>query len=342
MEMRDIDRMCQACAQCFDLKNLKLSDSYSYASLPLCVIDAVYSIGVRYMSTKNVVDNYCTYFDLDKYTTGNRMGAGQHNISQLVANIEMIGAERAADRIFRNHQRTSTRNGILKVKAEAVLRFAKVLQKYGIETFHDLRYESLTTGLEKEIQAIPGQKSGLSFHYFCMLAGDDSQAKPDRHVLRYLKEYTGKNYSISEAQELLTKTAERLQGAYPHLSVRLLDHTIWNYMAHGHPQKKEKNYNKLVRDRIPESVKAGGKQCEIEILGDAEYLHMIDAKLDEVLAEYHEEQSLEKLADLLEVLYAAASARGHTLEELECARTAKFAKYGGYTKKILLKKIAEK
>ena len=37
---------------------------------------------------------------------------------------------------------------------------------------------------------------------------------------------------------------------------------------------------------------------------------MIDAKLDEELAEYHKEQNVEELADLLEVIYAAAKARG--------------------------------
>ena len=37
---------------------------------------------------------------------------------------------------------------------------------------------------------------------------------------------------------------------------------------------------------------------------------MIDAKLDEELAEYHKDQNIEELADLLEVIYAAAIARG--------------------------------
>ena len=44
---------------------------------------------------------------------------------------------------------------------------------------------------------------------------------------------------------------------------------------------------------------------------------MIDAKLDEELAEYHKDQNIEELADLLEVIYAAAVARGYTLDQLE-------------------------
>ena len=80
---------------------------------------------------------------------------------------------------------------------------------------------------------------------------------------------------------------------------------------------KEIVYNKLVRDKIPEIIEADGKICKIEILSDAKYLEMIDAKLDEELAEYHKDQNLEELADLLEVIHAAAIARGYSIEELE-------------------------
>ena len=64
-------------------------------------------------------------------------------------------------------------------------------------------------------------------------------------------------------------------------------------------------YNKLVRDRIPEIIEASGKNCVTEILSDEDYLCMIDAKLDEELAEYHKDQNLEELADLLEVIHVA-------------------------------------
>ena len=53
-----------------------------------------------------------------------------------------------------------------------------------------------------------------------------------------------------------------------------------------------KVYNKLVRDRIPEIIEADGKKCKIENLSDDDYLEMIDAKLDEELAEYHKEQNI--------------------------------------------------
>ena len=101
-------------------------------------------------------------------------------------------------------------------------------------------------------------------------------------------------------------------------------------------------YNKLVRDRIPEIIEASGKSCVTEILSDEAYLRLLDAKLDEELAEYHSDQNIEGLADLLEVIYAAAMARGYTLEQLESVRAAKAEKRGAFANKILLKEVIEK
>ena len=101
-------------------------------------------------------------------------------------------------------------------------------------------------------------------------------------------------------------------------------------------------YNKLVRDRIPEIIEGSGKSCVVELLDDDDYLRAIDAKLDEELAEYHEEQNIEELADLLEVIRAAAVARGYTVEELERVRAEKAAKRGGFEKKLFLREVIEK
>ena len=104
---------------------------------------------------------------------------------------------------------------------------------------------------------------------------------------------------------------------------------------------KEIVYNKLVRDKIPEIIEADGKTCETEILSDAEYIEMIDAKLDEELTEYHKDQNLEELADLLEVIHAAAIARGYSVKELEELRTKKAEKRGGFKDRIFLKRVIE-
>lgn len=53
------------------------------------------------------------------------------------------------------------------------------------------------------------------------------------------------------------------------------------------------------------------------LLSDADYLDLLDQKLNEELAEYQESKSPEELADLLEVIHAVMKARGWTLEKLE-------------------------
>ena len=100
-------------------------------------------------------------------------------------------------------------------------------------------------------------------------------------------------------------------------------------------------YNKLVRDRIPEIIEQSGKSCTTAVLSDKEYLKMIDAKLDEELAEYHKDKNIEELADLLEVIYTAAKARGYSLKELEQVRAAKAEKHGAFDSKILLVDVKE-
>lgn len=102
-----------------------------------------------------------------------------------------------------------------------------------------------------------------------------------------------------------------------------------------------KVYNKLVRDKIPEVIEQDGKKCTVRVLDDEEYLKALDAKLDEELAEYHKDQNIEELADLLEVLYAAAEARGFTKDELEAVRVRKAAKRGKFKEKLFLESVIE-
>lgn len=101
-------------------------------------------------------------------------------------------------------------------------------------------------------------------------------------------------------------------------------------------------YNKLVRDRIPEIIDNSGKQCICTTLPEDKYIAMLDAKLNEELAEYQESKSMEELADLLEVIRAVAIARGSSIEEVEAIRRDKAAKRGGFEKKLLLTEVITK
>jgi len=95
-------------------------------------------------------------------------------------------------------------------------------------------------------------------------------------------------------------------------------------------------YNKLVRDKIPEIIASNGGKAEFRVLSDDEYRTFLEAKLDEEVAEFHMDNNVEELADILEVVYALASANGCTREKLLEVYQKKHDDRGGFEKKILL------
>ena len=98
-------------------------------------------------------------------------------------------------------------------------------------------------------------------------------------------------------------------------------------------------YNKLVRDRIPEIIENSGKTAHTHLLSDEEYIAELDRKLGEEYAEYQADKNIEELADMLEVIYAIAKARGTSVEELERVRKEKAEKNGAFEKKIFLEEV---
>lgn len=230
--VQDVDGDCVRIAQTIDrsldLASASLPDEYYYSSLPLCVIDAVFSIGVRYSGVQATVRRYCERFARQQV----RKDRGrlpprdeQESISELCAHFEDIGIVQMEEGIFRNRQRTSTRNGI--PKADAVWRFARALRSKGIECLQDVS-SSLPTGeLEKEIRAIPGQLSGISLQYFWMLAGSEDLIKPDRMIMRFLERCLDRKVPTQDALHLLRGATDLLRPTYPQLTSRLLDYVIW-------------------------------------------------------------------------------------------------------------------
>ena len=100
-----------------------------------------------------------------------------------------------------------------------------------------------------------------------------------------------------------------------------------------------KVYNKLVRDLIPEVIKADGKEYEIEIADKEQREELLEAKLMEEVNEYLEDKNLEELADVMEVLFGLAHNLGYSEEDLLNKRKEKFQERGGFKEGIVLKKV---
>jgi predicted house-cleaning noncanonical NTP pyrophosphatase (MazG superfamily) len=104
-------------------------------------------------------------------------------------------------------------------------------------------------------------------------------------------------------------------------------------------------YNKLVRDRIPEIIESSGKKFSTKILSQEEYITELKNKSFEELEEYRDaetrEDALEELADLMEIVHALAKSHETSLEEVEEVRLKKAEKRGAFEKRIFLIEVED-
>jgi hypothetical protein len=194
-----------------------------YDSVGLAMIDAVWSIGVRYQSVENVIARY----------RAERMASGHDadvdRPEDVRRFIEACGGPEGFALRMRNRQRTSSRNGIL--KAEAVLNEARILEHESVAVPADLTgaSEERLDHLRRRWSTVPGQASGISWRAFSMLIGL-AEVKPDRMIRRYVASALGRSgesaVGIEEARDLVLATAAHLG-----ISPRQLDYAIWSYQS---------------------------------------------------------------------------------------------------------------
>jgi predicted house-cleaning noncanonical NTP pyrophosphatase (MazG superfamily) len=108
---------------------------------------------------------------------------------------------------------------------------------------------------------------------------------------------------------------------------------------------KEKEHNKLARDKIPEVLLKKGITSITKILDDHEYAVALSKKLQEEVMEYltaeEPDHQLEELADIQEVILAILAQRGETFLDLENVRKTKLDQRGGFSGRLFLEKTIE-
>ena len=95
-------------------------------------------------------------------------------------------------------------------------------------------------------------------------------------------------------------------------------------------------YNKAIRDKIPEIIQKDGHSCNLKTLSNEEFLEHLEKKLLEEVTEYQNDKNPEELADILEVIYRIAQLKGVSKEELEKIRIKKSEERGGFDKNLFL------
>ncbi|GAA3068626.1 hypothetical protein GCM10010464_36030 [Pseudonocardia yunnanensis] len=96
---------------------------------------------------------------------------------------------------------------------------------------------------------------------------------------------------------------------------------------------------KLVRDKIPDIIRADGREPDLRRLDAQEYVRELHAKLFEEateLANASNSQVAEELADVLEVLRAIARINGVTMAEVDDVAKQKRADRGAFDQRWYL------
>ncbi len=217
---QDVSLVVEACKRHLDLTKVLNNETYvSHPSLPLCVLEAVFSIGVRYETVGNVIKHYIAFAELS--------ADEEQGISEFLSQANAMGATRFAEEALNNRHRTSSKNGIL--KAQAAILFAETLRDFGVERLEDKHKILDSDRFCRCIKAIPGQ--AISVDYFLMLLGREDLVKADRMVLRFLNEALDASVDAARAYWLLGHAADQLKSECPRLTPRLLDHSIWRYQS---------------------------------------------------------------------------------------------------------------
>lgn len=214
-----------------------------WAHLPLCVLDAVYSIGAQYSGTARTVRAYATLEDLAhvvepaQQVADGVFAAHEQPVSHLRAVIDRDGPDGFAARVD-NRQRTSPRGGVL--KAEAARQYADILATHNVERLADVtalrtQPEDLAA-VERDLARVPGHGGyGIRRSYLWMLAGDDLHVKPDRMVIGWLGSVLDRRPEVREASALVVEAAEELQ-----VTPWELDHTIWNARRKANAERRSR------------------------------------------------------------------------------------------------------
>lgn len=98
-------------------------------------------------------------------------------------------------------------------------------------------------------------------------------------------------------------------------------------------------YNKLVRDKIPEIIKQKNKIPVVHIAKGDEYLKKLKEKLQEEVSEFSKNDSEEELADILEVINSICKFKNINKEKLDVIRKNKEREKGSFNKRIILEKV---
>jgi predicted house-cleaning noncanonical NTP pyrophosphatase (MazG superfamily) len=111
-------------------------------------------------------------------------------------------------------------------------------------------------------------------------------------------------------------------------------------MLKGEFMKRE--YNKVVRDNIPNIIRNNGETPTIRILTEEDFGVELNKKLMEEIAEYNESYDVMELVDVVEVIYGILKTKNISIRKFEKLRKVKYKAKGGFEKATYLESVHTK
>lgn len=216
MTREEVLKFVTYCDEVMDFNVPGLGNHYN--SLPLCIMDDVYSLRANYNTVIKLIGNYS-----EAFLNGDRYVAG-HTLKEFVNNIDKVGDFYEFTRKYIGFFNKSC--GRLKI--ELCYELAKKLIDIGVNTLEDFQNYKNKFVLECTIRSVKGL-ADAAVQYLFMLIGDTSQVKVDTHVMKSVRDSLGRVLSISETQTLYALAVEMMQDKHPGLTVSRLDNIVWTY-----------------------------------------------------------------------------------------------------------------
>jgi len=102
---------------------------------------------------------------------------------------------------------------------------------------------------------------------------------------------------------------------------------------------EREQFDKLVRDDIPEVIAANDETPHTHVATGEEYRRRLHEKLDEEVAEFHEDPGTGELADVREVLDAIRDHYGIDEDAVAARRREKAAERGRFDDGVVLEAV---